>query len=242
MKNRHVFLAVAMCLLSYSTLQAQSWWKSGIRGQGDIIQKELDVSDFDGFTLAINADVKVRSGASHEMVVKAQANIIDNIELKMNDGHLRITYDRPISRSKGITIYLTVPALDKVTVSGSGKIKGEGTFKNLDDLALAVSGSGDIDLVLQAREVKTSISGSGTLRLAGTANRLAANVSGSGNVRAAELRVADAKISVSGSGNVYVHATESLEAKVSGSGNVKYEGCPRVTARASGSGNIKAIQ
>ncbi|HKK77628.1 MAG TPA: head GIN domain-containing protein [Saprospiraceae bacterium] len=242
MKRKKLWIALAFGMLSISTLQAQNWWKNRIKGQGDVQKQELEVPRFDGFTLAINADVKLRQGADYEMIVEAQANIIDNIELKMKDGHLRITYDRPVWRSKGITIYLTAPDVDRVAVSGSGDIKGEGSFTNLEDLALSVSGSGDIELGFSAREVSTSISGSGSLRLSGSGDRLSTKISGSGNVRAADLMVAEAQVSVSGSGSVYVHATENLEARVSGSGDIKYKGNPRIRAKTSGSGDVESIQ
>ena len=242
MQAKNVLLAITLCLFTFSNLQAQNWWKNRIKGEGDIEKRTIEVSDFDGFTLAVGANVKLRQGPEHEMIIEAQPNIIDNIELKYRDGHLRITYDRPVYRTKGITIYLTAPSLDKVSVSGSGNIDGEGTFKSLGDLAIAVSGSGNVNLDFEAKEIQTSVSGSGNLRLSGSGDRFSVSVSGSGNVKAGDLVVADARVSVSGSGNVHVHATENLDARVSGSGDIKYKGRPRIIAKTSGSGDIEAIQ
>lgn len=242
MQTKNVLLIVTLYLFTCSNLQAQNWWKNRIKGEGDIEKRTIEVSDFDGFSLAVSANVKLSQGSDYEMIIEAQPNIIDNIELKYKDGHLRITYDRPLYRSKGITIYLIAPSLDKVAVSGSGNIEGEGSFKNLGDLAIAVSGSGNVNLDFEAKEIQTSVSGSGNLRLSGSGERFSVSVSGSGNVKASDLVVADAKVSVSGSGNVHVHATENLEARVSGSGDIKYKGRPRISAKTSGSGDVEAIQ
>lgn len=241
MQTKKLVLSIAVVLFTISISNAQSWWKNRIKGEGDIVERTLDTPDFDGFTLAVSANVKVRQGDKHEIIVKAQDNIIDNIVLKRDGDQLKITYDRPIWRSKGITIYMTVPTLDKIAVSGSGNIQGEGQFNNLEDLAISVSGSGNVSLDFEAERVKTKVSGSGNLKLSGTGKSLNSSISGSGNVRADGLEVAEASVSVSGSGNIYVFATEYLEASVSGSGDVRYKGRPRLKAKASGSGDIESL-
>lgn len=235
------FTLLVVCL-SFSAAQAQNWWKNRIAGEGDVVKRTLDVDDFDGFTLAVSGDVYLRQGNKTEFVIKAQENIIDNIELKMEGSHLKITYDRPVWKSKGIDIYITVPTLNKIGVSGSGDVSGDEKFTNLKDLQIAVSGSGNVKFECDAEDVDTRVSGSGNVSVKGTGTSFSARVSGSGNVRASDLEVADANVRVSGSGNVYVFATESLEASVSGSGDVKYKGKPRLKAKASGSGDIEAIR
>ncbi|GAB5550552.1 MAG: head GIN domain-containing protein [Saprospiraceae bacterium] len=239
---KKLLFTLIVLAVSLSSIQAQNWWKNRITGEGDVVKRTLDVDDFDGFTLAVSGDVYLRQGSKTELVVKAQENIIDNIDLKMDGSHLKITYDRPVWKSKGIDIYITVPSLNKIGVSGSGDIQADEKFSNLGDLQVAVSGSGNVKFECDAKDVETRVSGSGNISIKGKGTSFSSRVSGSGNVRASDFEVADAKISVSGSGNVYVFATESLEASVSGSGDVKYKGKPRVKAKSSGSGNIAAIR
>lgn len=239
---KKLLFTLIVLAVSLSTVQAQNWWKNRITGEGDVVKRTLDVDDFAGFTLAVSGDVYLRQGDKTELVIKAQENIIDNIELKMDGDHLKITYDRPVWKSKGIDIYMTVPSLNKIGVSGSGDVTADEKFTNLGDLQVAVSGSGKVKFECDAKDVETRVSGSGNVSIKGSGNSFSSRVSGSGNVRASDFEVADAKVSVSGSGNVYVFATESLEASVSGSGDVKYKGKPRLKAKASGSGDIEAIR
>lgn len=241
MNVRKFTLSMAIVFLVVSISNAQNWWKNRISGEGEIVERTLDAPDFDGFSLGVSANVKVKQGDKQEIIVRAQSNIIDNIVLKNEGGHLKITYDRPIWRSKGITILMTVPSLDKVAVSGSGNVEGVGTFEGLDDFMVSVSGSGNVDLALEAKRVGAKVSGSGNVKLAGTGTRLETSVSGSGNVRAADLKVEEADVSVSGSGNVQVYATEYLDASVSGSGDVRFKGQPRLKAKTSGSGDIESM-
>ena len=235
------FTFLIVCI-SISAAQAQNWWKNRIQGEGDVVKKTIDVDDFDGFTLAISGDVYLRQGSKTEMTIKAQENIIDNIELKMEGSHLKITYDRPVWRSKGIDIYITVPTLKRIGVSGSGDVSADEKFTNLKDLQIAVSGSGNITFECDAEDVESRVSGSGNVSIKGSGKSFSSRISGSGNVKAGDFEVADANISISGSGNVYVFATETLEARVSGSGDVRYKGQPRLNAKTSGSGDIEAIR
>lgn len=242
LKIKKLTFTILVVCMSFSAAQAQNWWKNRITGEGEVVKKTLDVADFDGFTLAVSGDVHLRQGSKTELIVKAQENIIDNIELKMDGSHLKITYDRPVWRSKGIDIYITVATLNRIGVSGSGDVTTDEKFSNLKDLQMAVSGSGNIRFECDAEDVETRVSGSGNVSIKGSGKSFSSRVSGSGNVRASDFEVADAKVSVSGSGNVYVFATESLEASVSGSGDVKYKGKPKLKAKASGSGDIESIR
>ena len=241
MRIQKLLLTLLIVTTTLSIADAQNWWKNRIKGEGDVEKQTLDVEAFDGFTLAVSANLYVRQGDKHEIVVKAQPNIIDNIMLKMDGDHLKITYDRPVWRSKGITIYMTTPSLDKIGVSGSGNVSGDGKFTNLGELKVMVSGSGNVTFDCEAQSVYAKISGSGNVNLGGSGSSLTGQISGSGNLKAGDMEVADASVKVSGSGNVYVHATESLEASVSGSGDIKYKGRPRLKAKSSGSGNISSI-
>jgi hypothetical protein len=81
--------------------------------------------------------------------------------------------------------------------------------------------------------------GSGTLTGSGTATKLDVTVNGSGSVQFTQLVANDVRAVVSGSGSIFVTATESLDASVSGSGAVLYAGSPHgVTKSVTGSGVI----
>ena len=65
--------------------------------------------------------------------------------------------------------------------------------------------------------------------------------SGSGDINARNFATRKVNVSVSGSGDAHVNATEALEARVAGSGDVTYSGHPRdVSRHVSGSGSIES--
>ncbi|MBX9625883.1 MAG: DUF2807 domain-containing protein [Gemmataceae bacterium] len=157
----------------------------------------------------------------------------DKLTLRVRDG-VNITSHTPI-------VYrLSVRSLDRVAVSGAGKVTGDGVGGG--DLDVRVSGAGGVALTgLDVQDLKVSLSGAGTATLAGTAKSLTAKVSGAGKVKAADLKVPAAEVSTSGAGGVTVWATDRLKAKVSGAGGVKYKGSPAVEQKVSGAGRVSAI-
>ena len=67
-------------------------------------------------------------------------------------------------------------------------------------------------------------------------------MAGSGDIKAIELVSENAKVNVSGSGDIKVNCTEFIEARVAGSGDIEYKGNPKkVDTKVAGSGTIKMM-
>ena len=123
-------------------------------------------------------------------------------------------------------------------MSGSGDIVGKKTLR-ADDFEVSMSGSGDIELNLDARNVEASLSGSGDMLLSGASSSFTVRISGSGDIEAYDLEADDVEVVVSGSADAQVTARKSLKARVSGSGDVHYKGNPeKVDSKTSGSGDV----
>jgi Putative auto-transporter adhesin, head GIN domain len=74
--------------------------------------------------------------------------------------------------------------------------------------------------------------------LSGRADRLDIHVAGLGHVRADALVAKEGHVTLEGSGDVEVDATDTLEVTVSGMGRVGYRGKPVVTKSISGLGSV----
>lgn len=204
-------------------------------GQG---KEERDVSSFTGVSLGIAGDLYLTQGSPQKVVIQAENNL-DEIETEVSDGVLKIKTDNWNSRIKGVKIWITMPEVESLNVSGSGDILAE-TPVNADEIELKVSGSGSIDVPeLKADEIGAAISGSGDLKLAGSADEMELRISGSGSVYAAGLKVDECGIKISGSGSCKIDATGELDASISGSGKVTYYSNPQIDARVSGSGKVR---
>lgn len=231
-----------ICFLVVSLPANAQWWAGGMKGEGPQVTKTLDVDDFEGITLAFNATVYLTQGNTYSVKVEGQENIINNIETDVRGGHWKIKFDENVGRHEKLTLWITMPTLNQASISGSGTIKGETAFRNLDEVEVSISGSGDIELELDANTVNTGISGSGDIQLQGGSTTHKIRISGSGDVDAADLRSQETAVRISGSGDCRVHAENMLEVSTSGSGDVYYTGRPGVSAKVSGSGKVEPMR
>lgn len=236
---RLLIISIACLLLVTGPVAAQ--WGNGVTGEGPIVKKTVTLDEFTGFTFAMSGDVVLTPGPKQMVEIEGQQNIIDLIELEVRGGHWVIKPSKNVRQAKGLTFYITMPAFDEVALSGSGKVRGTGKFTGLEEVELALSGSGDVVLDLEAEEIEGRISGSGDMRLGGKAGEVEIMVSGSGNVDASGLVAETCEVHVSGSGDVSVHADGDLKVSISGSGDVRYGGKASVDARISGSGSVKKM-
>jgi hypothetical protein len=241
MKNI-ILTLLSFLLVSTVTLNGQNWMKGSIKGEGPVVKKELDLDRFDGVKLAFSGNVMLTQGNTQKVIIEAQQNIIDNIVREVKNGTWRIKYHKNVRKHEKVNVFITIPKLTQAHVSGSGNMKTTNHFSNLQDVELGVSGSGNLDLDLDADDISCGISGSGNVTLDGSADELELSISGSGNISAFELMAGNVDVSISGSGNADVQATSNLEVSVSGSGDVKYKGSPSVNTRVSGSGKVRSAQ
>lgn len=205
------------------------------------------VANFNQVTLAGSATVVLVQGSPQKVEVQAEADDLSHLETTVSGGRLRIGTKQEGGMSwsnykfKGpVTVYVTVPSVSALTVSGSGKMKAAGPVK-APALDLSISGSGSLVLSqVQTEALDTSVSGSGTIQLdGGTAPRQTISISGSGNVQATQLRTQKCTVRISGSGNCRVYATELLQASIAGSGNVYVSGGAKVSSSTAGSGRVR---
>ncbi len=240
MKNFYCLLFFLVTTASYTF--GQNFWKSGIVGEGSTTSKEFSVSDFDGIRNGFACHVILTQGPTFKVTAEGQQNVLDNLILDVRDKTLTIKYDRPVKRAARVNISITMPDLELVALSGSGSIETTRHFADLDDLDIRVSGSGRINLDIEAEDVDNRISGSGSITLLGSAEHVVAQISGSGRLKAEDLRAQTGKFSISGSGHAYVHVDDEIDANISGSGHVKYKGAAdKVKSRVSGSGSLRKI-
>lgn len=207
--------------------------------------EERDVPSFSEIALRIPGKLYVVQGNTQSVKIVAKSSTLEETITDVKDRQLTIRFKsknylfQSFNPGK-IEIYITVPEIDGLSVSGSGDIIAEDEI-NTRILDLAVSGSGDIVLdELKADRVKSAISGSGDIIIkdGGEATDFSVAISGSGDVKAGDFEAKDVVVRVAGSGNCSITANRSLKARVAGSGSVYYNGNPSIDSSIAGSGKV----
>lgn len=203
------------------------------------------VGDFDEISMGVSGKVYVKQGNTNEVVLEGDKDLLGDIITEVRGGRLIIKTERDgwrfwSSRNRGrLVVYVTTKELKGAHVSGSGDIIGESTFRTRDFDA-GVSGSGNIELEIDAEYTSSRISGSGNIRLSGKTEKAKLSISGSGRYLAEKLDAGDYEIGITGSGRGNVKLNGDLDVRVSGSGSVYYSGNPTsVNSNVAGSGRVR---
>jgi hypothetical protein len=220
-----------LLILSVTALQAQTTYT-----------ETRNVSGFSKVSFAVAGEVYIDLGQSYSVVLEGDRDYINDIETRVEGKDLVIKRDKWFdSGNRKVTVRITMPALEGISVSGSGKVTVNDPVRG-DDLDVAISGSGKALLGdVTVKNIECHISGSGSLNIAGTGtvDNLVISISGSGNYKGEAAKVGTLRASISGSGNCDCYVTDLLKAAISGSGSVYYSGNPKIDAAISGSGKVR---
>src|ERR1035437_3802309 len=215
---------------------------SGFISGQSTVKETRDLKDFTKIGFGVAGNISINFGPEFKVVLEVDKALLGKIITEVSGGKLVIKKERDRwfnGMNEKISVYITMPELKGLGVSGSGKAEVKDALKTTD-LNLTVSGSGKIyttDLVVSSLDC--GISGSGDIVIGGngSAKKSDLSISGSGSFSGENLKTESADVHISGSGNCNCNVTETLQASISGSGNVTYLGNPKIDARVSGSGH-----
>lgn len=214
-----VLAGVAIGLLVHGDVVDRSSNAGVVEGSGVAATQARDVRSFGAVDLAGSSNVTIHVGGKQAVVVRADDNLLDRVTTQVEGETLVIgTTPGSFEARSPMSVEVTVPALEALTLSGSGIVTADGI--DTDRLTVALPGSG-------------------VLRASGKASVLDVRHAGSGDAQLDGLVAADAHAVLSGSGRIVLTATESLDAAVPGSGAIFYGGDPaQVTTDVTGSGVV----
>lgn len=242
-KQLNLILFAAVTALLFTTTSCDFGF-NGLceEANGSQVEQSFTMDEITDVALNISASVYIRQGATQEVEIHGKEDAIERLELDVVDGLWEIEFpNRECMKNHELIIYITVPDINSLTVSGSGDIHMDEDTITLDHaLEYTISGSGRINALLDVTEVNTTISGSGDLNLAGITGKNDVSISGSGKIKAFDLMSTDCEINVAGSGNAEVYVDGGvLDVKISGSGKIRYKGTPSsINMDISGSGDL----
>jgi hypothetical protein len=208
-----------------------------------------NVGSFTKIAFRIPGKVILKQGSTQSVVLEGDKEILGKIETEVEGGRLSIERegrwrltDWSWRDENKVTAYVTMINIEGISVSGSGDLIGEGKF-SANDLELKVSGSGSLDIQVDAKgEMTADVSGSGDMNVKGSCQSFESNVSGSGKVTISATIAAKADAGVSGSGRIVASGTaQQIKATISGSGKVLAANLEvsKCEARISGSGDVE---
>ena len=213
-------------------------WET-VKGSGKIVSEKRPIADVDSIKLEGQGKVILTRGSTPALEIRADDNIMPHIRTTVRNKRLTISHEDKILKPTTLNYLVTVRTLKSSSIAGSGEIKGHNPFVS-DHFLAEISGSGRIDLALETTSLESEISGSGAIHLAGATRYHNARITGSGKIYAFDMQAQNASVSITGSGDCLLTATDQLSARITGSGDAVYKGHPHIEQTITGSGKVKS--
>lgn len=221
---------------------AQWFGQNTVKGNGNVIKEKRSTEDYDHIKMAGFFDVELVYGTEGAIVITGEENLIPHIITEVHANKLTIKtedgYNLKPSKRTGIMVHVPFESLSEVSLTGSGNILGKDVIKS-SNFSAKLTGSGDLNLSLDAENVESLLVGSGDLELHGTTDKVVYKITGSGDIDALRLKAIDAEAIISGSGDINLYCDGFLKVRISGSGDVNYLGNPiKEDSKIAGSGKV----
>ena len=216
-------------------------------GSGNLETQEFNYSDFTRVEVGNAFEVEVVPSSSFSIVITADDNIFDYLNVSKSGETLRIWLRSGYHyRNYTARAEITMPELYRLELSGatSGNIGG---FSSAHDFILGLSGASSLNISdMTAGDIRFDLSGASSLNgsitadgnarfevsgassvtLSGSANDLNADVSGASHLGLDNFPVDNANIELSGASNGTINLDGTLNADLSGASHLYYIGEP----------------
>jgi len=178
-------------------------------------ERRLAWNHNDAIEISVPSTVRWRRGDGSDIVVRGSPELIAHVVLRGK--HLGLDCSWRAGK-RDIEITLPGTAFRQISLSGATRLQMENLSQ--PDLALRLSGSGN-------------------LRAQGAVERMSVTISGSANARMADVTMGTLTLKISGSGEVEAAPTDTADVTISGSGTLKLLSRPlHLNTKISGSGRI----
>lgn len=210
-------LAILLILIAVPLAGCKHSMHTGVKGSGKREVQKRDVSAFTSISTegAFNVDVVCQKAQSLE--IEGDDNILPLISTEVSNGVLRLKNEKNYSVSQPVSIKISVPNIDGLTVSGAGTIN--------------VSG-------LKNDKFEIDSEGAPQINVSGTTKVVDIDTSGAAKIDTHNLHAAKGVVDSKGVSKVDVDVKDQLDVTISGPSVVTYAGDPTVNKTIHGPGKI----
>ena len=209
-----------------------------LRGNGNVVEENRKVGNFQEIIVSRGMNVYISQGDITKVMVKADENLLDAIETRMEGDALKITSTTNIRSATVKKVFVTIPDIESMKTSSGSNVYSESviTSKSLD---LSSSAGSNLKLEVQTGKLETSVSAGSNIKLEGITDQFYGKASSGSNLKAEDLTTDNCEVKVSSGANIWITVREDLQAQATSGGNIFYYGNPEFTdIEKSSGGNV----
>ena len=172
--------------------------------------EKRSVGAFDSVDIKGSFHFVLVSGDNCAIEITCDRNLLPNISTEVKNQKLSVFAKKSFCTTKGIKILITAPDFRSIDASGSNDI----FVKGIDNEGISIS-----------------LDGAGSMNLSGNTREFEAHLAGSNHLCAKNLRSGKTSLSIAGSSDAIVYASEVLDISIGGVGDIKYYGNPKTVLK-----------
>ncbi len=199
----------------------------GVFEKKEEFSKKFVLKDFNKIDCGGAFVLIVKKGENYSVEAQSESKeALDDLEVNVSDRELEIGFEDNFSfnlHNHRIYLFITMPELKNLDLSGASKSKVIG-FKNANEnLAINLSGASKLALDAEVNLLDFSASGASKADFIGSVNILSIDVSGASKINAKKMNVGVADIEASGASKIALGRVKQLKSNTSGASKVTRE-------------------
>ena len=248
-----LLLFIAACATSCTASITSAGNGSRIKGSGNLVSAELPAPDFDAVSASRAVHVVIGERGD-KILIEADDNVMELVEVKAVKGTLRIGIDQKCPSVSDIHVTVTVPdngriaalsassaasiRTDVFDIDASSAAKIEAAVK-ARKCTVDASSAAKIHAAISADECSADLSSASKVRLTGRADKFTADLSSASKLDAAEFPTRRCSVDASSAAHAEVNCSEMLVADASSGSSVRYTGDCKTSIDKSSGGSVR---
>jgi hypothetical protein len=238
--NRGRKTAIAL-LVAVATLMSACGLRI-IRGSGNTITEDRDVSGFNRVRVAGIGEVIITQGDEESLTIETDDNLMEHIVTEVRGDTLNLEFPRNTMLDPSRTIEYRISVIDLTGLISEGGTVFKIDGLNTGSLEITLSGGADVEIgSIIATDISVEVNGAGDLSFSGQVETQDIRIDGIARYNAVGLESQEVRVEINGGAEVRLRVAEALEIEIRGGGYVGYYGNPLVTQDIQGTGNIERL-
>ncbi|MDE6778803.1 MAG: DUF2807 domain-containing protein [Alistipes sp.] len=177
--------------------------KPGFRGSGDIETHNLGAFEYEGVRAERMVKVIVTDGDSPDVILRADDNILEYVDIKVRDGILIASLDSGLKKVEKCTVEVFVPwhdGLRSLEARSAGRIESQAVIR-ADEVCIDASAASKIEAEVVARRCDVRATAASSVELEFSDGRLDAKAAGASKLTA-EVEAASVDMTAAGASKI----------------------------------------
>ena len=234
-------LVALFLTLSLASCNANLNLGDGIDGSGNVVTEKRTIeAPFTKIDASTGVEVIVEQGATTEVEVEVDDNLMEHIVTRVENGTLIVKIDGNINTMESAIVRVSTKTIEGLESSSGATIRSKNTLKGTN-LALKSSSGSTINTDLEYEKVSSESTSGSEIKLSGKALALDTKSSSGSEIDAKDLAANEITAQSTSGSNTTVNPIVLLNAKASSGSSIEYVKKPKKVIKEENSGGSVSL-